>query len=409
MKSQTLLLPVITIKGWVMVPEGWSKQTVGNLFDIQLGKMLNKAAKEKNPQVSYLTNFNVRWGEFDIGKLNSMFFSDKDKDKFSLKAGDLLVCEGGEVGRCAIWEEEITPCYYQKALHRLRPKRNIIPKYFQLYMEHIAGTKKLENFTSRTSIAHLTKEKLTELPVPVPPLPEQTKIAQILSIWDKAISTTEQLLNNSRQQKKALMQQLLTDKKRFPGFEGKWKDVKLDQLATVIMGSSPKSESYNEDEKGLPLLQGNADIKNRKSVPRVFTSAITKECLPGDILLSVRAPVGQIATSEHNACIGRGFSAIRANNGTSQAYLYQWLLWFEARWVRLSQGSTFDSINRDDIKGLAVNLPATLLEQQKIASVLSDADCEIEVLLQELDNLKQEKKALMQQLLTGKRRVKFDE
>ncbi|MCK5680294.1 restriction endonuclease subunit S, partial [bacterium] len=193
--------------------------------------------------------------------------------------------------------------------------------------------------------------------------------------------------------------------KRFSGFEGEWKDVNLAQLATVIMGSSPKSESYNEDENGLPLLQGNADIKNRKSVPRVFTSTITKECLRGDILLSVRAPVGQIATSEHNACIGRGFSAIRVNNGASQAYLYQWLLWFEARWVRFSQGSTFDSVNRDDIKGLTVNLPATLLEQQKIVSVFSAADSEIEALQQELDDLKQEKKALMQQLLTGKRRV----
>ena len=134
-----------------MVPEGWTKQTVGTLFDVQLGKMLNKAAKERSPQEPYLTNFNVRWGTFDTSKFNSMFFSDKDKEKFSLRVGDLLVCEGGEVGRCAIWEEEITPCYYQKALHRLRPKGSVIPQYFQLYMEHIAGTKKLENFTSRTN------------------------------------------------------------------------------------------------------------------------------------------------------------------------------------------------------------------------------------------------------------------
>ncbi len=70
-----------------MVPEGWSRQTVGNVFEVQLGKMLNKAAKEKGPQSPYLTNFNVRWGAFNINKLNSMFFSEKDREKFVLKAG----------------------------------------------------------------------------------------------------------------------------------------------------------------------------------------------------------------------------------------------------------------------------------------------------------------------------------
>ena len=249
-----------------------------------------------------------------------------------------------------------------------------------------------------------------KLKIAVPPFAEQQKIAQILSTWDKAIAVTEQLLANSQQQKKALMQQLLTGKKRLLDengvrFEGEWVQVKLNDISIIIMGSSPKSEAYNEIQVGMPLIQGNADIKNRYSCPRIYTSEITKSCLQGDILLSVRAPVGNVALSRHVACMGRGIAAIRANEKSFQDFLYQLLMWHEPKWVNFSQGSTFEAINSDDIRGLILKVP-NVKEQQKIANVLSTADQEIEALQRKLDCLQQEKKALMQQLLTGKRRVK---
>ncbi|EPB4367903.1 restriction endonuclease subunit S [Citrobacter freundii] len=251
-----------------------------------------------------------------------------------------------------------------------------------------------------------------KLRIAVPPFDEQKKIAQILSAWDKAISVTEKLLTNSQQQKKALMQQLLTGKKRLLDengvrFSGEWCTCTLSEVSHIIMGSSPKSEAYNDNGLGLPLIQGNADIKCRVSCPRVYTSDITKECFPGDILLSVRAPVGSVALSQHNACIGRGISAIKSKMKTSQSFLYQWFLWFEPKWCSLSQGSTFESINSDDIKTLKLAIP-DYEEQQKIAAVLSAADAEISTLEKKLACLKDEKRALMQQLLTGKRRVKVD-
>ncbi|HBY2284646.1 restriction endonuclease subunit S [Klebsiella pneumoniae] len=246
-----------------------------------------------------------------------------------------------------------------------------------------------------------------KLKIAVPPYSEQKKIAQILSTWDKSIATTEQLLFNSQQQKKVLMQQLLTGKKRFPGFNDDWDYYSFSDIAVVTMGSSPKSVGYNTVGIGLPLIQGNADIKNRKSAPRVFTSEITKECLPNDILLSVRAPVGTIAVSSHKACIGRGVASIKVRDGFEQAFIYQWLVWFEPRWCSLSQGSTFESINSDDIKKLKIKTPS-IEEQRVIAKTLTLADTEIEFIEQKLNHLKQEKKALMQQLLTGKRRVKTE-
>lgn len=263
------------------------------------------------------------------------------------------------------------------------------------------------SMSMRTGMPKINRSDLNAISMLVPPIAEQEKIARILSTWDRAISVLEKFIANSEQQKRSLMQKIITGNERFREFTDKWRWYALSDIAIVQMGSSPKSGAYNEDGYGLPLIQGNADIKNRRSAPRIFTAEITKECDVGDILLSVRAPVGTVALSSHKACIGRGISAIRTTMGFSQDFLYQWFLWFEPRWGALSQGSTFESINSEDIKQLKIKLPS-LDEQKKIALILSSADQEIELLQQKLNHLKQEKKALMQQLLTGKRRVKVE-
>jgi type I restriction enzyme, S subunit len=186
---------------------------------------------------------------------------------------------------------------------------------------------------------------------------------------------------------------------RFPQFldERAWDKKKLSIISHVTMGSSPSSTCYSEEKIGLPLLQGNADIKDRLSAPRIYTSEITKECEIGDILLSVRAPVGTVAKSIHNACIGRGISALRAIKPNEQEYLYQWLFSYESSWQSISQGGTFDAVNSDDIRNLLVPIPKPE-EQQKIASCLSSLDDLITAHTQKLDALKAHKKGLMQQL-----------
>lgn len=195
------------------------------------------------------------------------------------------------------------------------------------------------------------------------------------------------------------MENKLVPKLRFPEFENEeeWEVETLQNVSNVIMGASPSSSSYNENKIGLPLLQGNADIKNRLSAPRIYTSEITKECGVDDILLSVRAPVGTVAKSLHKACIGRGISALRTKAPNSQEYLYQWLLSYETLWKNISQGGTFDAVNSDDIKKLLLPIPKPK-EQQKIADCLSSLDNLITVENEKLDALKDHKKGLMQQL-----------
>jgi len=177
-----------------------------------------------------------------------------------------------------------------------------------------------------------------------------------------------------------------------------WAVKSLISLATITMGQSPGSQAYNEDFDGLPLIQGNADIKNRISNPRIWTSQITKICNINDILMTVRAPVGAIAKSMHEACIGRGVCAIKAVN-TENSFLYQVLLSHEPNWRKIEQGSTFTAVNGKDIQALPIICPP-LPEQQKIASILTTVDDKISSIDQQIQQTEQLKKGLMEKLLT---------
>ncbi|MGP4072886.1 restriction endonuclease subunit S [Piscibacillus sp. B03] len=181
-----------------------------------------------------------------------------------------------------------------------------------------------------------------------------------------------------------------------------WEIQKLEDVAVVTMGQSPKSENYNSENKGLPLIQGNADIEKRKTKPKVWTTQITKKCDIGNIIMTVRAPVGKIAKSMHQACIGRGVCSIAPKQ--SNEYIYYVLLTYEDKWKRYSQGSTFESINSSDIKTLDIPMPKPE-EQQKIADILSAWDKAIELKEKLIEQKKEQKKGLMQRLLTGEVRL----
>ena len=176
-----------------------------------------------------------------------------------------------------------------------------------------------------------------------------------------------------------------------------WKVKKLSDVSKVIMGQSPDSKNYFDYEIGLPLLQGNADIKERKSIQRIWTNQITKVCEENDIVMSVRAPVGTIAKASFKSCIGRGICSIQSNELIIKQFLYSYLEKYETNWTRLSQGSTFESINSDDIKLLKIPIPP-LPEQQKIASILSTWDMAIDDCKGIIEELKVRNKGLTQKL-----------
>ena len=232
-------------------------------------------------------------------------------------------------------------------------------------------------------------------------------LSDILSTWDEAIAKTEKLIAALEQRKKGLMQRLLTGEVRFPGYAENWRTVELQDVAHVVMGQSPSSSAYNESAKGLPLIQGNSDINNGVSSPRMYTTEVTKLCKIGDILLSVRAPVGETSISKHKACIGRGIAALRGED-IDHRFLYHLMKFDEGKWQKYAQGSTFSAINSKDIREFLLQIPTTGNEQKKISSVLDLCDTELSNFKEMLGERRKEKKGLMQRLLTGQVRVNVD-
>lgn len=229
---------------------------------------------------------------------------------------------------------------------------------------------------------------------------EQQRIASALSDADALVAELDALIEKKRAIMAGTMQELLTGKRRLQGFSGERKETSLSYFGNVTMGQSPSSLFYNDTKDGLPLIQGNADMCNRKSIIRNYTSKITKTCNAGDIIMSVRAPVGAVGIASFDSCIGRGVCAFKRNN-----FLYYLLLFIEDDWSKLSAGSTFESVNGNHIRNFEVTIPSSLAEQRAIASILSDMDAEIAELEAKRDKYKEVRQGMMQQLLTGKIRL----
>ncbi|MSS43025.1 restriction endonuclease subunit S [Anaerosalibacter bizertensis] len=200
------------------------------------------------------------------------------------------------------------------------------------------------------------------------------------------------------------MKEQLVPELRFPEFEGEWEEKKLGEVCEIIMGQSPKSENYNDKEIGIPLIQGNADIKDRKTKPQFYTSEITKTCDIGDLILSVRAPVGHISRSEHHACIGRGVCVIKTKQ---ENFIYFYLIRNEKLWKRYEQGSTFTAINSDAINKFSLIIPNPQ-EQQKIGDFFYKIDKKLELQQEKIENLKKYKKGMMQRIFSQEIRFKDD-
>jgi type I restriction enzyme, S subunit len=176
-----------------------------------------------------------------------------------------------------------------------------------------------------------------------------------------------------------------------------WEVKRMEDFSNIQMGSSPKSIYYNQKGIGLPLIQGNADIKNRKTIIRHYTSHITRTSEKGDVIMSVRAPVGDIAISSFKSCIGRGVCSIRYVN----RYLFHYLIFIESNWADDSAGSTIQSVTSEVLKDRKIPLPQ-LPEQKAIAEVLSDTDELIHTFEKRIAKKRNIKQGAMQKLLSPK-------
>lgn len=307
----------------------------------------------------------------------------------------ILFTSRATIGEAAILEREGAT---NQGFQSIVTKEGVDVYFLYSYKHHLKKQALIK--ASGSTFLEISKNEVEGLHVPVPSGEEQAKIGSFFKLVDKAITLHQRKLEALKKLKRTLLQKMFPKKDqlnpelRFPGFTNDWEQRKLEDCAAIIMGQSPKSENYTNDPKDHVLVQGNADLKNGQVVPRVWTTEVTKVGKVGDIILSVRAPVGEVGKTAFDVVLGRGVAAIRGND-----FLLQTLQKFKEckYWGRVSAGSTFDSITSEILKSTVISMP-TIEEQIKIGDFLSSVDNLITLHQRKLETYKKLKKGLLQKM-----------
>ncbi|MGN0035249.1 MAG: restriction endonuclease subunit S [Coriobacteriales bacterium] len=230
----------------------WQKARLGELADVKLGKMLDRK-KNQGEYRDYIGNDNVQWGYFKLDEVKQMRIKDSEVERFRVKSGDLMVCEGGDPGRCALWESD-TQMFYQKALNRVRVGDALNPRYLLYYMLHIGSTQEIRQyFTGGATIKHLPNTALKNVVIRYPSIDKQRKIAEILGAYDKLIENNRKQIALLEETAQRLYKEWFVDL-RFPGYEKTkfidglpegWKIVPLTAAFDFVRGKSYSSKDIN--------------------------------------------------------------------------------------------------------------------------------------------------------------------
>lgn len=393
-----------------IIPEDWDASTLGNLCtkiqDGNYGFDYPKSHEFFDSGVPFLTSKAIGKDGHLRPELIDFISVEKHAQltKAHIQSGDVLFTNrGASVGAIGLVDDRIDQGNIGPQLTLLRADpANVSSMFLFQAMKSASVQRQILSQDSGSAMRFFGIAETKRFVISIPRShAEQEAIAGALSDADALIESLEQLVAKKRQIKHGAMQELLTGQKRLPGFSNEWELKRLGEVAEIVMGQSPSSSNYNSQGNGLPLIQGNADIANRKTIKRIFTTQITKLGRAGDTLMSVRAPVGEVSRAIFDACLGRGVCAIRYPGD----YLYHLLIYLEPTWRKRSKGSTFDSVNSTDVRALEVELPSDQTEQTAIATILSDMDADIAALETKLAKARQIKQGMMQELLTGRIRL----
>jgi type I restriction enzyme S subunit len=300
------------------LPPGWCETTLGEIAETSLGKMLDKGKRVNGQMVPYLRNVNVRWGWIDLSDVHQMEILAHDLDRYLLRSGDLLVCEGGEIGRCAVWLGGRGYMAFQKALHRVRLHGGVDVNYVRYLFEFLAVNKTLASYSTGSTIKHLPQQQLRQMPVPLPPTEEQRRIAATLdnhlSCIERGLVQIDRLIRRIDRFRDSLMAAACTgkllDKSSIDGVAAKlspassidgdlpeipahWYWARLGEIAEVVGGVTKDSKKQSDPTlPEVPYLRvanvqrGRLDLANIAYIRVPPQKAKQLELRPGDVLLN---------------------------------------------------------------------------------------------------------------------------
>lgn len=382
-----------------MLPEGWKKVKIDTICTLLNGHSFKpKDWSDSGLPIIRIQNLN--------GSRDYNYYSGIPEKKWIVNTGDLLFAWAGTKG------VSFGPCIWSggkgvlnQHIYKVNHHNGVNLNWLFLILRTVTSEIEKKAHGFKKTLLHVQKKDITEQFIYLPPFSEQEKIAAILSTWDKAISTADAMLENSRQQKKALMQQLLTGKRRLPGFKGEWCFLQAKKLFNSIsIKHRPEEQllAVTQDDGVVPralldrrVVMPEGDVDNYKFVKK------------GDFIISLRSFQGGIEYSNYNGLVSPAYTIIEKRCDIDDAFYRHYFkssLFIGKLAIAVIGIRDGKQISYDDFAGIPLPVPP-LDEQRAIAAVLDAADREIALLEQKAARLREEKKALMQQLLTGKRRV----
>ncbi len=405
--------------GWI--PEEWKILKLGKLYNFKNG--LNKGKEffgYGTPIVNYMDVFNNTFLNYEKLK-GRVSLTENEIERFNVKKGDVFFTRTSETIRqiaySSVLMEDVENGVFSGFVLRARPtESNKVNLTFAHYCFSTGKARKeIISKSSFTTRALTNGRFLSEVNLLLPPLPEQQKIAQILSTWDTAIATQEKLIATKQTLKKGLMQVLLTGEKRFEGFEGEWEEVRLGKVADIDKNNLKSTTDSNYSFKYVSLSDVDSGIVNLNLPIYKFLEAPSRARrivkIDSVIMATVRPNLQAFAIIKGDTddlIASTGFAVIDCKESLTPNFLIQYLFskHITNQIKALIVGTNYPAINSTEVKNLKLKLPS-LQEQKKIALVLSEVNKEIELLKQQLDELQDQKRGLMQRLLTGAVRVKI--
>jgi type I restriction enzyme S subunit len=392
------------------IPVDWGCSPLESVAVVQteLSKSSNRSGTFV--RLPYLRVANVQDGHFNLEEIKEIDVPKDQVDRFLVRKGDLLLTEGGDfdkLGRGAVWGGEIAPCAHQNHLFVVRGIEGVVDQRFlAAYTQSPKGKAYFQSCSKQsTNLASINSSQLKKLPVVLPPLPEQRKIADILSTWDEALETLDALIAAKTRQKQALMQQLLTGKARVKGAKGTINFVRASELFTN------RSERNVE---GLPILSVTQDqgvvlrsTLDRKITHDEETNGSYKVVRKGDFVISLRSFQGGLEYSDIEGAVSPAYHIIHPRCELDRLFFKHYFKSadFVSRLATAVIGiRDGKQINFTDFGFIKLPCPP-VDDQRRIGLLLDTADQELTLLRTQRQTLDQQKRGLMQRLLTGKVRV----
>ena len=342
--------------------------------------------------------------------------SDAEMDKSGLIDGDLLfgrrslVEEGA--GKCSIVYKPAGPLTFESSIIRVRLDRAIAdPEFFFNYFRSPIGRSRIRAIVGGAAVKGIRGSDLKLIKVHVPPLDEQIAIRQVVALYDDLIATNQRRIALLEDAARRLYREWFVHL-RFPGHESVpvkdgvpegWAKLPLGDVAEITMGQSPESKYYNTDGDGLPFHQGVSDFGHRFVKHETYTKQATRIAEAGDILCSVRAPVGRLNFTRDKIAIGRGLSAMRSRTGHQSLLFYQ----LDALFVEedmIGGGAIFASVGKKELFGQLILQPSTSIATT-FNRLVSDLDLQIENLDSQNQELAKARDLLLPKLMSGQRDV----